>query len=110
MDKSNIPNAGRGVFLKFIGARELKPSRIGKKRKRSTRRLPAPLPASCPDGSAITVMLKGEELPAPIGSKRIYAESDFVPAPRRTFSSLHPNCGAIELGQYGPFRPEGEHS
>ncbi|CAJ1952524.1 unnamed protein product [Cylindrotheca closterium] len=106
VDKSNIPNAGRGVFLKFKGARELKPSRIRKKRKRSTRKLPDPLPALRPDGSDVTVMLKGEEFPVPIGSKRMYTESDFVPAPRRTFSSLHPNCGAIELGQYGPFRPE----
>mmetsp|Transcript_13805 Transcript_13805/g.33421 ORF Transcript_13805/g.33421 Transcript_13805/m.33421 type:complete len:1310 (-) Transcript_13805:736-4665(-) len=108
VDKSNIPNAGRGVFLKFIGARELKPSRMawGKKGKHSTRRLPNPLPARCPDGSGITVKLKGEKFPVRIGSKRIYTESDYVPAPRRTFSSLHPNCGAIELGRYGPFRPE----
>lgn len=116
VDKSNIPNAGRGVFLHFIGARELKPSRKawGKNRKGWIRELPEPLPAIYPHGLGVTVKLKGEEFPDPpkkvrIGSKRIYTESDYVPAPQRKFSSLYTNCGTIELGQYGPFRPEGKH-
>eukprot|EP00980_Cylindrotheca_fusiformis_P020053 scaffold7139_cov115-Cylindrotheca_fusiformis.AAC.3 len=155
---SSIPDAGRGVFLTFLGARELKPSR-----RRWGRRLQElredfcplrtaePLTAIHPDGFGITVRLEGQHLHGPyncqsllrtlkatipgrdksitvrfsnyedpycaeelagmrkdvgrIGFLGLFTEEDYVPAPRRTFSSLHENCGLIEMGRYGPFQP-----
>jgi hypothetical protein len=43
-----------------------------------------------------------------IGLLGLYQESDFVPAPKRTFSSLHTRCGWIDIGRYGPFRKTGK--
>jgi hypothetical protein len=43
-----------------------------------------------------------------IGFLELYTEADYAPAPRRTFSSLHANCGAIEIDRYGPFQPSGK--
>jgi hypothetical protein len=43
-----------------------------------------------------------------IGFLNLNKESDFIPAPKRTFSSLHKSCGLIDLGRYGPFRKSGK--
>jgi hypothetical protein len=43
-----------------------------------------------------------------IGHYGLFNEDDFVDAPKRTFSSLHSNCGYIDIGRYGPFLKEGK--
>lgn len=156
---SKIPNAGRGVFLTFLGARELKPSR---KRwgqslveQRPCRHLGSsqPLAATLPSGYGVSVKLEGKHLHGPyncpfllptlkatlpgtddivkvrfaqyedpyceeelagmrkevgrIGLLGLYTVEDYVPAPKRTFSSLHQNCGVIEIDRYGPFQRSG---
>lgn len=167
VETSTIPNSGKGVFLTFLGARELKPSkkRRGEElfhdRETIEPKLSRPLHAWHPDGFGIHMTLTGEHLRAPynsnnllptleairpdakmnkkgipkktnirfsdfdlpyceeelvglkdpsnrIGFLGLYEESDYVEAPRRKFSSLHENCGYIDIGRYGPFRKEGK--
>lgn len=160
---SNIPNAGRGAFLTFLGARELKPSRKhwGEDLKKDRppkylRTLSEPATAMHPDGFGMAVTITGEHLRGPyncqfplrtltafipdkypkpemkvrfanfedpyceeeiagmrkdpgrIGSLGIYTDSDYVHAPKRTFSSRHSNCGVIDIGRYAPFQPSGK--
>jgi hypothetical protein len=168
---STIPNSGKGVFLTFLGARELKPSKkrrgeeLFEARVFLPPKLSKPLHAWHPVGfgtrMTMHMTLTGEHLRAPynsnsllptleailpgaklnkrgipkktnirfsdfdlpycedelvglkdpsnrIGFLGLYEESDFVEAPRRTFSSLHENCGYIDIGRYGPFREEGK--
>jgi hypothetical protein len=45
-----------------------------------------------------------------IGFLKLNKESDFIPAPKRTFSSLHKSCGLINIGRYGPFRKSGKYA
>lgn len=45
-----------------------------------------------------------------IGHHGLFTLDDFIDAPNRTFSSLHPNCGYIAIGRYGPFRRRGKSS
>lgn len=161
--KSTIPNAGNGVFLTFLGARELKPSRRRRGRELIADRpakepnLSFPIDAIHPDGFGITVTITGEHLHCPynslcllpslkalvldstgnerqmkvrfsdpelpyyeeelaafrdptekIGLLGIYTEADYVPAPKRTFSSQNRKCGYIDIGRYGPFRKSGK--
>ena len=42
-----------------------------------------------------------------IGFLGLHRESDYVPAPRRTFSSFHQRCGWIDIGRYGPYTQAG---
>ena len=159
--KSGLPNAGNGVFLTFLGARELKPSRRKRGEKliedRSYHVKQKLAQAIHPDGFGMSVKFTGEDLHAPynvdyllpdleaaipdshnsgkktrvvfsdwelpysedelaamrdptnrIGFLKIHKESDYVPAPKRTFSWLHKNCGWIDIGRYGPFRKAGK--
>jgi hypothetical protein len=43
-----------------------------------------------------------------IGHFRLFTIDDYVDAPKRKFSSLHPECGFVDIGRYGPFRKEGK--
>lgn len=168
--KSYIPGAGNGVFLTFLGARELKPS----VRKRGEaiiddrpwgqvnelfdsrnvyhkhgwgmtvtitgKHLKAPYnselaypplvatipPEILPNGNVLqpkpmVVHFSDPDLPYSemelqslrdpknrIGHYGLYSDADYVDAPRRTFSSLHANCGMIDIGRYGAYKKEGE--
>jgi hypothetical protein len=169
VDTSTIPNAGNGVFLTFLGARELKPSRkrrgeiLSDERPHKELRLAQPMTACHQDGFNMSVTVAGKHLHCPyscpyllptlralvpddglnnkegrkeikvrfsdfdlpyyedelaglrdpstrIGFLRLHRESDYVPAPKRTFSSLHERCGLIDIGRYGPFRKCGKSS
>lgn len=163
---SSIPNAGYGLFLKFLGAKELKPSKrargecIRESRPVNPNMFFDKLSLFHPRGFGMNLTINGEHLKAPynslytrrtlqmtlpddrlhirkqqtrtvnlkfsdpdiiydddeleglreptkrIGHYGLFTEDDFVDAPRRTFSSLHSNCGFIDIGRYGPFLKE----
>lgn len=163
--ESSIPNAGNGLFLKFLGAKELKPSR--RKRQMEVEEFRhvvldpyEELEAIHPAGFGINVdvtgehikthhnticpfqkleailfktgnMITGEEkkmtvkfsdsdlpydadelqgLRKPgerIDHYKLFCLDDYVDAPRRKFSYLHPESGFLDIGRYGPFLKEG---
>ena len=43
-----------------------------------------------------------------IGRLKVNKVSDYIPAPNRTFSSLHKSCGLIDLARYGPYQKQGK--
>ena len=69
--QSSIPNAGNGAFLTFLGARELKPSRLRRgdeimeDRRYKPLPLSQPMEAVHPDGFGISFKVVGEDLCAP---------------------------------------------